>query len=446
MRLLDKIKGQISEFTNTQKIRAQNETLKTELGKIREFMDTLAFVDSDNTTAATYRGTLYNNVENAVEALSKKFEGTADWGCQLVQNIIDLRSTFALGNGIKVVQRDKEAKKEFEFSQQFMELNDIDREKVILFAIEAELEGKVLFKLTPNEDKKNVYVRHLSYSQLKYKVISSESDYDKYESVSYTVSGNSTPESIAEPEFVYKKFGGRLAKVNEVMPKLAGVLRNIENLDKALWDLRKMNKLYASPTPHIKTAEGEDPTAVRKSLTDKKWNIGKLLITRGDFELVGAPAGMADSVFKEIETNAKIISGNTGIPVHMLGLPDLLSNRSTAENLMESLWQATSKERLIWKGCYEETIRKAMELSNKTFHTTFNPQSIGVEIVNLTPEQFKQIADIWLPAFLGGAIPKEYFVKKLPDVDDAEAFLKQLDGQTDLGGGTREANNNSANT
>lgn len=205
------------------------------------------------------------------------------------------------------------------------------------------------------------------------------------------------------------------------MPKLATVLRNIEDLDKALWDLRKINHYFASPTPYFKVENGKDVDNLYNFLKDTNWKIGKLLVSNADFELKGYTGTSVDALFKEIETHAKIISGTTGVPVHYLGIPDLLSNRATAENLLEVLYSSTEKERKVWVGFYEELFDKAMLMANKNFQQNYKlrnsngERTVYVDIPFITPERIKQLVDVWLPLYTAGVLELEDMKARIPD-------------------------------
>ena len=334
----------------------KNVVLSGQVAKLQATVNNLTYEVVSGDSDKKYRGNPYTTPEAAITELDKKFRGCAQWGVQLCQNIINLRAAFAIGGGIKPYDKTGgKAQKELDFIKEFIEHNNLDEESPQDFATEAEIEGRVLFHLTPNQDERTIDLRHIAWSTNKYTVSTPAGDYSQYETVKYYPAGNSeqTQVILEKKEFVYKKFAGRLNNVNNIMPKLGSILRNIEDLDKAYWDWRKRNKLFASPTPVIEANDTNAAKAISTYLDDKNWVIGKLLVIVGKFSMQGLNDSGGDSLMKEIESQAKILSGSSGVPVHFLGLPDLLSNRSTAENLMESLFDVTTRERTIWKGCYE---------------------------------------------------------------------------------------------
>ena len=65
-----------------------------------------------------------------------------------------------------------------------------------------------------------------------------------------------------------------------VMPKTAKVLTQCENLDKALYDWRKINNLFASPTPVVECTSEGDAKSIATAIEAAKWNVGKLLVVK----------------------------------------------------------------------------------------------------------------------------------------------------------------------
>lgn len=152
-----------------------------------------------------YTGNPYKTYESAGTELAKKYEGTADWGAQQTRNIIDIRSAFIVGQGIKPVLSDKSKKAELEFIEKFIKHNDLDEEMPQEFAKEAEIEGRFLCKLIPNKDKSQVDLRYVSFTSTSYKIESDPEDYKKYLKVVYK-DKNKKDQTLEENEFVYKKF------------------------------------------------------------------------------------------------------------------------------------------------------------------------------------------------------------------------------------------------
>lgn len=374
-------------------------------------------------------GNPYPTYPAAIKELCRKYEGVAEWGCDQARTIVDCRAAFTIGNGIQVVEVDPatgktvlesagKAKAELDFIRQFIKHNNLDEEAVQEYAKEAELEGRILFVLKWNKEKGNVDLRFLSYNDVAYQVNSAKSDYQVYESVEYKI--NSTPYKLNKGEFVYKKFAGRVSKVNDLMPKTATILRKLEDLDKAMKDLRSINHLFASPTPHFNCEDGNAAKELYEKLKLVNWKIGKFIVTaKTTFALVGADAAGAQSLTTEVVNICKVISGVVGIPVHFLGLPDLMSNRSTSTDLFEMIIASTNRERKTWIGCWEEVFGAAMEMASANGAGTLRREAVSCDIPQITAEKIKELAEVWLPLYQANVIDLDYMLAMIPNADPA---------------------------
>jgi hypothetical protein len=129
----------------------------------------------------------------------------------------------------------------------------------------------------------------------------------------------------------------------------------------------------------------------------------------------------------EIITLAKIISGTTGVPVHFLGLPDLLSNRATADNLMELVWASTVKERETWNSAYTEILKKAIDKwnANNKGPTKLRNDVLRIEIQEVSSEQWTHLEKVFIPLLLAGKVSLEYVLSQIPNLDMQEELDRQ---------------------
>jgi hypothetical protein len=164
-------------------------------------------------------------------------------------------------------------------------------------------------------------------------------------------------------------------------------------------------------------------------------------VTAGTSELIFIKLDISgvESIEKEIENLIKMISGTTGVPVHYLGFVDLMSNRSTAETLIEMVNAATNKERKTWIGAYEETISKAMVMWNEAAEKgmskekQLDPSKIQVDIPIITKEHYERIEKIFLPATIAGKLSDEFFLSQIPGLDvKAEMERKEAKEEGEL--------------
>ena len=414
------------------------QSLETEIKTTRKDMKTQMLLVDDLLTARAiesgrYRGNEYNSYELAIPAIVSKYNATADWGVIQTGNIIDIRAAFIIGQGINIVDKttgDETAEREIAWTEQFLEYNGLDEVTAIQFATEAEIEGKFLGRIALDdvdeaidENGKMASVRFISWAKRHYKVKTDDEDYTKYESVTYR--GRTTGKfqwkkaTLKPPDFVYIKFGGRIDEPNEAQPKIMKCLTQVEYLDKALRDLREINRLFAAPTPYFKCATKEEADSVMDEIAkNPNFRIKKMLASTAEFMFVSPDVSGIDNLINEIVTLIKIISGTTGVPIHFLGLLDLLKNRATGENTRELMIAGTTKERAAWQGGFYEMIKKGMDKYNKEVQKTLlDPRKIGVELPVHTQEQWDHLEKVLIPASQFGIISKEFVRDQIPGID-----------------------------
>ena len=407
-----------------------------------EFLNTTvqAAIDSlTNTDSSTdnqhYVGNPYKEYSTQVKVLHSKYDLADDWGCMTLKNIVDVRAAFMIGRGVQVVKRDGfkgDADRELEFIRQFINFNNIDEEAPQDWAVGTELEGKVLIRLESvkkgnysGDQRGMIRAVYVPWHTHQYTITADEPNYYRYLSATYK--GNTTrPDhkpidtsfNLKESQFIYKRFGGSAATYNETAPKSAFVLRHIEDLDKELWDWRKINSLFAAPTPVITVESVSEVDRVAAEMKLKNWRIGKaLVLVNGKFELVAYKGEGYSTIQKAVESDVQAISGATGVPVHFLGHPELLSNRATAENLLELIELSTGKERKVWIGTYEELFQKAILMYNEKFRSNLNPQAIDAEIPFTSSQSLSVIEKVYLPMYTSGAMSLEHLLSYLSEVD-----------------------------
>jgi hypothetical protein len=411
-------------------------------GQVTKYRETQELLVKDILTlqevSRAYVGNDYQVYEDAVYEISEKYCGRAEWGVLQTRSIIDLRSAFILGEGLKVTHTTEtraEAERELQFAEDFMSFNDLDGELDQEMAKEAEIEGKIAIKLWLDEEPYRdwpgmVSARFKSWLSSKYVVTADPNDYLWYKNLSWKAMGTTSAGSYDEAQFVYAKFGGRINMPNEAQPKIAACLTQIDRLDRALRDLREIDHLFASPTPYFKVLSVAEGQAIETYIERTNWKIGKALITSSEFTLVSAPITGVDNLIAEIELCVKMISGATGIPIHYLGLLDLLKNRSTGENIRELIMASTTRERQTWIGVYEELLTKAMQMWNATYRAQkteglLDPTKVKVDIPQVTQEHWDHIQNVLIPAVAANIISKEHVAGQIPGVDqEKEAELR----------------------
>jgi hypothetical protein len=416
------------------------QAMRSELDNLKATVKLQALVIDDATSVVNrdtkYRGNAYPSYKDAVNEIASKYEGTADWGVLQTGNIIDVRASFISGGGLKVFPKDKKAdpaQKEMEFVERFLKSNNLDKEMVQEFAINAEIEGRFLGELFWEEPKEakgegDVALRFRSWNAYNYTVETAPKDYAKYTKITWTEAGSGEVKFLDPPSFVYGRFGGRVHQPDSPYPKVGKCLTQIEDLDRALKDWREINRLFGAPKPDLECETKEEADKAKEAVANMNWKIKTVFIHTGTFSYKSPTMEGAQSIENEIITKAKMISGTTGVPVQFLGLPDIASLRaSSSENLTESISAATQKERIIWKGLYQEIITKAMALYNSQSNKTqLDPAKITIDIPYITESHWQRVKDIWLLLYTNSAISLKTLLSQIPDIDvEAELAEKE---------------------
>lgn len=424
-----------------QELQAENKNLAQKIVKIQELVvDNILTVQEKD---ATYTGNRYKTYSEAVIEVANKYSGSSDWGVLQVGNIIDLRAAYIIGQGLKVSKVEGEDKKEgktngganpeYDFAQRFIDKNELDHELAQDLAREAEIEGKTLIKLSPikstgadGKEITDIIIRWISWTTNKYKVEVDSEDYLQLKSVSWNPAGGSL-KTLNPDQCVYKRFAGRLDIPNETMPRVGKCLTQIENLDMALRDWRKINKLYAAPTPHCECETADQAKAINEAMDKVNWKIGKFFAHTGKFEYAQPSSEGQKAIESEIITLMKVISGTTGLPINALGCPELTTKYGAdSQGMLDLIAMSTSKEREVWRGAYQEIIEKAMRMWNvMTGKTPLDPLKVKIDIPVVTAEQWARLVSTWLPMKNSDVITLKTMLNQVPGLDvEAEMEAK----------------------
>jgi len=449
-------------LTNVQMMRRKVASQKGRVTKLEGSVRQLQHLLKDDILslqekASRYKGNDYTTYSDAVVAINEKYNGTADWGVLQTGNIIDLRAAFIINEGPKIVKKDTNAQLEYDWATRFFEYNDLDKEVPQEFAKEAEIEGKLVLKIAieekgeakaedeTEEKEPMISVRFISWTEKRYVIKTAPQDYMQYETCTWKPKNKDKDEVLEAPEFVYKKFGGRIALPNTPAPKVMKCLTQIDDLSKALRDWREINRIFAAPIMGIECETKEHVKSAREAIEDKNWKIKKIFVGMAKLYYAQFDIKGVESLENEIITLSKMIAGCTGVSVQYLGLADLLKNRSTSDDLRDMLVAATTKERETWKGAYEEIIHKAMIMFNNKVNPQMSnlkkldPSKIGIEIPVVTKEQWEHLEKVLLPACIAGKISDEFFQEKVPGLDlEAEQQRREDREESELENAKKE--------
>lgn len=360
----------------------------------------------------------FTTYASQVRAIYDGYNAKNDYGFSIIRTIIDTIAALIAGEGISYTAEDPAIS---DWIRRFVNCNNLNGSRLFSLVTGGAMEGKALPVLEYDAKKKMPKVREMSWHINGYTVIPNDQDNDVIDRVEYNLDDGTT-KTILPEKFVYVRLGGSPDRIEETVPRIANALTFIENYDRALFDLRAANHLFSKPTPFWETQTQEQAKAINNAVNGRQWELGKGYAGPAKFSIQGPPTGGAENIKTELSLLLKQISTVVGIPVHWLGWVDLMSNRSTAEELREMLALAVKKERLIWKEALTALIVKAMEMYRNAGNNDvpFDPDGFTIELPFMTLEAVKALQEVWLPLMDAGIISRADMQNRIPGIDPEE--------------------------
>lgn len=383
-----------------------------------------------NMTQSGINSNPYRTWELQVAEVKKKYAAIADWGNQLGQRIINLRVAFSVPGGISITRNpdvqysEEEFKASEEFLKDFLSKNGLDRTTPRKMAVEAELQGNVLISVGWDSKEMTVKIKYYPKDVVGYK-IERESKYEIVSKLTAKFTVDSVETKLVDDQFVLIMFNDIDGAFNGY-PTLGGVLRDVENIEKDKMDWRKLNHLFAHPTPHFKCETKDEADAVSAMITATGWKVGSAIATNSELKLVGVAGTEVTLLQSAIVTGAKVVSGHTGIGIHFLGFANVMSNRATADSMGEPQEVALQTEIAMWQEFYTSLIKKAIRLRNSKIQKAIKEDAFVATILPITDRQWKILKDIYMPATQNGLLSRETFLENVPGLD-VEQENKRLD-------------------
>lgn len=410
------------------------------------------------TTDATNRGTSTNVVnKNNYKTYAKKvrtavemYDALIDYGGEICKGVVDTRVSFIAGEGLSVTSSKKAGQA---FIDNFLKLNKLNGSRLLDMVLSGELEGRSLAVLDVAKHpiiKEEAYIRCRNYSWYKYDYTAHADPQDtntaKYVTYREGKGKAGKPKTITMNTAVYTRLGGRQRDINEAYNRVHNILTDMENFSRAKYDLRNNTHLFGKYSPYFKTADLASAKAIKNDLEAGEWGPGTAYAGTGDFSIVEPAGTAADAIIKDMLQALKCVSLTMGIPVHFLAYPELMSNRATADNLMELVNASTRKDRLIWEEAFEEIIIKAMTLAvnEGLADNKILGGDIQVKLPMISIALLKQIIEIWHPLLGEEVISMFTFMNMLPGINPS-AELKQIEKEKEEKGRNSPLQNKTVN-
>lgn len=359
----------------------------------------------------------YKTLDTQVEAIINRYEGNADYGYELVQRLVTLAAAFSLPHELEL-DCPKGAEKEKKFIESFVDVNNLDQNGTYQLSIESHLQGQILVALLWDTDNETVKLQYMPWNEYKYKIVLDGIGNlsGQYKAAWEDSSGKKL--SLNDNQFQYLGFNKRL-KSGEIQgrPRLGVVLKRLENVSYDLDDWRQVNKLYGHPTPYFKFENQADADKLMTLIQSIGWKIGIALASSGEMSLVSPSTASPTFLDKGIEVHLKVVAGATGIGIHFLGFPNVLSNRATAESLGEPIEIAARTDMLQWMSFFEGLFNKAIMLANEHRDQKLRTGLVKPKMQPITDRQWTIIEKVFMPATKDGLISRRRFAEQVPGID-----------------------------
>jgi len=375
-----------------------------------------------------------------LSTLRKMYKGESKRGNQLAGAITDFHAALQFGQGIRLKDEasddpDKPSPA-FEAFREFMDVNDLSDEGLIDLGVSGELDGQVLLRLQPDPIINQVRAWTIPLLRTRYEVRwKTNEPWTPSVAVLNPGDAQGNEEKLEKHEFVFVRF--RCVKDGTYgIARVLRVLDEMEDLHEAIRDWRKINRIFASPTPVFLGKDAQAMARIKTAIVSINWKIGKAFIgMAGDeFKLVGLAGGEHASLKDEIVSHAQTISGATNVPVHYLGYPELMSNRSVADSDMEPALKATEKALKQWSGFFTETKEKVFNMLNvlhgRGASGAYNPDDVSVKFPSVRKGNIIESIKAWLPVRVSKQISHATFLEKI-GIDDPEAEMQSIEREVD---------------
>jgi len=394
--------------------------------KLQELGAAIGAIFSDDTN--------YSELNGQITELYKMYKGESKGG-GMVRAVASFISAAVMPNGLSVIYTGDEttdgtAPPEVEFINAMLDLNNVNQGLQGKLILASQIEAKVLVKVSWFEDADNeIYLPKLTYLPAEttaYKFTTDPTDPEKIVSVKYKIGETEIDETF--DNYAYVAFNA-LPGALPGYPDMGVVIQNMKNIDESLEDWQKMNRNFAISTPYFECETKDEADALVATMTAEGWKRGQLMAATAKFDMVSGDAGDYESVERKITNDAKHVSAATGVPVQHLGMPDELSNRSTADSLDDPAQTKAISATRLWLTFWETVFDIGIKLNNEASTGTYGelqsnvvePDSSGV-----STEEFDNVENVYLPMYKAGALTEQTLWERTPGVDATEESKRML--------------------
>ena len=393
----------------------------------------------------------YTTVEAQVGEIIEKFNGESDFGCELVQRIINLLAAFTLPNGLSLIvdenfkgqDKDDTGQAERDYLARWLDENNLNEGGTLKLAQEVNMQGQVALTFEwkkaarGSEDEGKVVCSYQSWMDTGFVITATGSNLQGPYKMTFTPAGKDEEKTFRDAKFVWLAINSRFGST-EGRPRIGGILHLLEYLSMELSDWRKSNELFGHPTPFFECKDKTEVDQVTSYIKETQWRVGEAIASTAKLDLK-VPTGAANESKELVTCLVQIISATTGISPHFLGFPNLMSNRATADSMGEPMEIVSKSVMALWSAFYDAMFDKVIRMRNANAGNDRQLREgvVKAKLLPLSDRQWKQIKEVWLPLLKESAISLQTFLSKLPGIDD-EIELERIKNQAVVPGGEEE--------
>lgn len=368
----------------------------------------------------------YRTYPAMVNAAYNMFESRSEYGSEIFRGVVETRIALVGGEGLSVIAKNEKTQ---DWIDSFLKINKLAGSRLLNHIQTGELEGRdlLLLNLGKYNGKPYVAVSNFSWFKNNYSVEKIDT-YDGIKEIKYKKvdkDGNTKEVSLPLDRTIYVQIGGTDMYPNEPVGRIHCILTDCENFSRAKYDLRKNGFLFGRVTPTWKM-DYQDPgssaesAAIKNALNSFEWEPGAGYAGTAEFNYKTPGSGAHDLLLSDMLTSLRNIATTTGIPIHFLSHPELMSNRATAENLLEMVNLSTKRDRLCWEESWTETIEKAMNYAvDSGMETSEILGEFEVKLPLISLATLKNLIEVWFP-LVGDVVSMGTFRNMLPGIDPSQ--------------------------
>lgn len=327
-----------------------------------------SFLDGTALTNVQGLNNDYKSFSKQVTDTYKKYNGDSDYGCPQVRTIIDTRSAFIAGELLSVTG-DKLTKKHGEFITKFLDKNKLTSTRLFSLTKRLEMVGKAFTFLNSGKKDEDLIPYFGVYNENNLFVELEDHYFPEGKRKYYALKEGGSLENKEEIKVKYPVLivtGGTGDNLNNTTTKVGLVLNECDNYDRAGKNIREINQNAARVTPTFKTTDRSETSQLINWLKGggkgKPWKRTDAFVGTADLNYKSPTNTSVTMLLDEQKTLIKTITGATGVPVHWFGHVDMMSNRATAEELYQFVYNSTRNEVLAIEASFKEILINAQKM------------------------------------------------------------------------------------